>query len=615
MKCALAFALPVGRRKGGGGAAPLAPVVRNVVSPVGDSWTEGNQQRLSRDNTLRQDDVWDYQLAALLGVTKYLTPGQTGVSAGVINVGYGGQNTNTIKNNLLAILSSDPARLQDAFILGPGRNDTPNAGGDTAILAGVDAMTAAIPHNRVVIWPPDGAIGGVMNAASSIGSWVRAKKAHWAYRDDSRRRYLFELGRYYRGVSPNGSNGTSQDDQDTAGDKLIGSLAASAGGSNDHPNYLAAPLWAAAFRPLVEALWNKGVYVLDTTLAVPFDMAAGTTKEIHFKGYVTSCSISVDDANHPGLFSIAMKAGSKDTAVLTRTAASAGNIPRILNLQVTATGVDTLGAAKSHANNVRIAPTVSGAGSTAPKGVTLQRDTNPTTTLRRWPFVAFESSPWSNGTKFSFVGRMKAGEDGTALTLWCSNSNAILIQRAASNKFSIRFKDSSAADIINWTTVTTNFNVAAGAFWLFVDIDMNAGSPLINIWANVGGADVNISPASSITVGTGVLGLNALPYMFNIGNGQCNFKGSVGLVWAADDVLSGSGFSSSANRRLFCDLAGNPVDLGASGVAGGVAPEVYIPGGPGDWLAGKNAGSGPQFGFNDNWLRGFGANSSDPLPF
>lgn len=614
MKCALAFALPVGRRKGGG-AAPLAPVVRNVVSPVGDSWTEGNQQRLSRDNTLRQDDVWDYQLAALLGVTKYLTPGQTSVSAGVINVGYGGQNTNTIKNNLFAILSSDPARLQDAFILGPGRNDTPNAGGDTAILAGVDAMTAAIPHNRVVIWPPDGAIGGVMNAASSIGSWVRAKKAHWAYRDDSRRRYLFELGRYYRGVSPNGSNGTSQDDQDTAGDKLIGSLAASAGGSNDHPNYLAAPLWAAAFRPLVEALWNKGVYVLDTTLAVPFDMAAGTTKEIHFKGYVTSCSISSDDATVPGCFTIAMKSGSNDTAVITRTSVSAANITRVLNLQITANGVDTAGAAKTHTGLLRIVPTLGGSASTVPKGATFQRDTNATATSRRWPFVSFENSPWANGTKYSFVARMKAGEDSTTMTLWSQASTRVLIQRGTGNKFSIRFQDSAGADVMNWTTVTTNFNIAAGAFWLFIDIDMNGGSPVANVWANVGGADVNIAPATALAPGNGTLSLASQPYMFNTGNAQCNMKGSVGPVWAADDVFASGGFSSSTNRRLFCDINGNPVDLGAAGVTGGITPEVYIPGGPGDWMIGKNAGSGPQFGFNDNWLRGFGANSSDPLPF
>lgn len=593
----------------------VAPAVRTVVSPVGDSWTEGNQQKVSRDNTERLGDIWDYQLAALLGVPKYLDPGQTGVSEGVINAGYGGQNTATIRTNLLAILSGDPTRLQDAFILGPGRNDTPNASGDTAILSGVDAMTAAIPHNRVVVWPPDGAMGGVTLSASGIGSWVRAKKVLWAYREDARRKYLFELGRFYRGLSPNGSSGSSTDDVDAAGDKLISSLAASAGTDQQHPNYLAAPLWASAFKPLVEAMWNKGVYVLDATVAVRFDMAAGATKEIHFKGHVTSCAISADDATSPGLFTIAMKPGSNDTAILTRTSVAAGNIARILNLQVTANGVDTTGAAKSHTGNIRIAPTLAGSSATAPKGVTLPRDTHATGSSRRWPYFTFEAPLWANGSKFSFATRLKVGEDGSNMVVLCLSGTRLVVQRWNSNAFNIQVKDTAGATIANWYTTGATFNAAAGAFWFFFDVDMNGGAPIINLWANIGGADVNVSPGTTPAAGNGVIGLANHPYLFNTGNGQCNFKGSIGTMWAADDVLSGGGFSSSTNRRLFCDLAGNPVDLGAAGVVGGVTPELYLPGGPGDWLTGKNFGSGPQGAFNDNWLKGFGANSSDPLPF
>lgn len=599
---------------GAAGSAPKAPAVRTVVSPVGDSWTEGNEQRVSRDNTDRPADIWDYQMAALLGVPKYDTPGQTGVTAGVINVGYGGQKTNTIKTNLLAILSGDPTRLEDAFILGPGRNDTPDASGDAAILSGVDAMTAAIPHSRVVVWPPDGALGGV-TLSSYVGSWVRAKKVLWAYREDARRKYLFELGQFYRGLSPNGSSGSSTDDADAAGDKLIGSLAASAGVDQQHPNYVAAPLWASAFKPLVDAMWNQAVYVLDTTLAVPFDMAEGAYKEIYFKGHVTGCSILADDVNHPGLFTLAMKPGSNDTAILIRTSVSPGDIPRILNLQVTATGVDTDGAARTDTGHVRIAPTLAGATSTAPRGVTLQRDTHATASSRRWPYFTFEAPLWANGAKFSFAARLKVGEDGSYMVVFCLSSTRLVVQRWNTNAFNIQIKDSAGATIANWFTTGATFNAAAGAFWFFFDVDMNGGAPIINLWANIGGADVNVSPGTTPAAGNGVIGLANHPYLFNTGSGQCNFKGSVGTMWAADDVLAGGGFSLAANRRLFCSLAGAPVDLGAAGVVGGITPELYLPGGPGDWLTGRNFGSGAQGAFNDNWLKGFGANSSDPLPF
>lgn len=595
-----------------------APVVARRVTPQGDSWTRGNEQEISRlgAGNVTPTDRWTNQLATLLGVAEYMTPNEAGVEEGVIVAGYGGQKSATIRANVEAIISGDPGRAQDAAIIGDGRNDTPDAGGDVAILTAVDAQLALYPHNRKVVWPPYGAQGGVSLSSASIGSWVRSKKVLWAYREDSRRKYLFELGRYYQGLAPHGSSGTVQDDLDAANDALITSLRVSAATDQQHPNYVAAPLWAAAFEPLVKAMWNEGVYVLDATVLVPFDMAQGQTKEIYFKGHVTACQISQDDPTLPGLFTLTMKPGSNDTALLTRTAASPGNIPRILNLEVSASGVDTAGETKVHSGLIRIAPSVVGAASTMPAGVTLPRDTHATATSRRWPFAVFETSPWSTaGTKFSWVGRIKVGEDGSTMTVWSQGTTRVLIQRTTGNKFAIRFQDSAGGNILNWVTVTTNFTVAAGSFWLFIDIDMNGGAPIAHVWANVGGADVDIAPATALTPGNGSLSLTSLPYLFNTGNAQATFKGSIGPIWAADDVLAGGGFALEANRRLFCSVDGTPKDLGAAGVTGGITPEVYLRGREGDWLSGRNFGSGPSFGFNDNWLKGFGANSSDPLPF
>lgn len=595
-----------------------APTVRRVLTPVGDSWTRGNEQEISRLGTgnVTPTDRWTNKVAASLSTTEYMTPGQTGVTNGVIVAGYGGQTTATIRTNLAALIAADPLRAQDAAIIGPGKNDTGNSTGYSDVLTGVDAILAMFPHDRKVVWGPYGAQGGIGLSSASIGSWVRSKRLRWAYRDDTRRKYFFELDRYYQGLSPNGSSGTTADNLAAAEDSLIASIRASAATDQQHPNYIAASLWEPPMTRVAKAMWNEGVEAMDATIKVPFDCAAGTKIKVFFKGYVTGFSVTQDDPS-PGLWAAAgMVSGKSDEGYLERTSVSPGNLTSIVNMQITAVGVDKAGAPVSDVADIRIVPSLEGSGSTIPKGVTLPRDTHATATSRRWPYVAFESSPWASaGTKFSYAAWLKVGEDGTTMTLWSAGSTRVLIQRTTGNRFVIRLQDNTGADIMNWTTVTSLFNIAAGAFWLFVDIDMNGGSPVAHVWANIGGADVNIAPATALNAQNGALSLTSLPLMFNVTNAQVTWKGSVGMIWAADDVLASGGFSNVTNRRLFCSLAGAPVDLGSAGVVGGITPEVYLPGGPGDWLSGKNFGSGPQFGFNDNWLRGFTGNSSDPLPF
>lgn len=614
MKLALSHNLSAPLGQGGGGPPPVvAPAVREVLTPVGDSWTEENQQILSRTGSSTVSDGWTYQLAADLGVTRYTTPTQTGVTTGVIRAGYGGQVSSVIDTNHAAIIAGEAIRASDTWIMGPGRNDTPNAAGDVAALAAIDAMLGRIPHDRKIVWPAQGGIGGTTQSASGIPSWVRSKKLLKALRSTSRRKYLFELDQFYRGLSPNGSDGGAASDVDVAGDALPTYMRASAGTDQQHPNYLSAPKWVAAFSPVVKAMWNHEVYALDATITPPFDMAAGAKLEVYFRGHVTACSITADDLINPGLFVIAMKSGSTDTAELTRTSVSPGSIPQTLNLQVTATGVDATGAAKtSNAARIRIAPALEGSSDFTPRGVTLGRDTNATATSRRFPYIATEAALFANGTKTSLVFCMKPGEDGTNMNFIVGANLRIIINRTNGNKFVFVINDSAGAAIMNWTSTTVNVTVAGGMVWVALSLDMNGGTPIANLWMWQGGSDSNQAPATALNYRNGTIALSDYAFFFQQSSGQVNFKGSILLLWWADDFID---FSNSVERRKFWNTNGSPVNLGATGAVNGITPELYLPGAEGDWINGTNFGSGTQLGFNDTWLKGFGSNSSEPTPF
>jgi len=617
------------RRSGGPAVAPaVAPAVRETVSAVGDSWTRGNEQEISRSSpTVTATDRWTNQLATLLGVAESLTPGQTGWTTGIINAGYGGQTSATINTNHAALVTADALRAGDVAIIGPGKNDTSGAAGYTNVLAGADAILARLTSDRKIIWRPRGATGpmgsGSSVPASALGSWVRSKRIQWAYRSDARRAYFFELDRYYSGVFPNGSPNNpftgAGDDVEAAGEggstsSIIASLRASAGADKQHPNYLTAPMWAAAFQPVVLAMQNKAVFVLDETIPVAYDVAAGSKIEVHFKGYVTSASISTDDPTNAGLYTIAMKAASNSIAELTRTSVSAGNIPAILNLRVTANGVDTLGAAKSHIGNIRLLPSMAGAASTVPRGITFSRDTNATATSRRFPLMASEDAPFANGPRLSIVLLgLKVGEDGTTMAITSINTTRVLVQRGTGNKLSIRIQDAAGTDLANWTTVTTNFTVAGGVYNLALSYDYNSGTPLLKVWAWNAGSSVDIAPATGFGAGVTNIGMDQHLRLFSTATAQAAFKGSLKAIWMDDRYMD---FSSAAQRdKFFNSTTGLPVDLGATGTVDAVQPKVYLAGDAADWMQGTNRGSAGQFGFNDNWLLGFGANTSDPTPY
>lgn len=663
-------------------AALLPAAVKNVLSVSGDSWTAGNEAKQSRlgQGVFTESDRWDYQLAALLGIPNYTTPGQTGVSSGVINVGYGGQSAQTIYTNLDAIITADPTRMQDTWTYFGGRN---NVGADTQVTAITAQQTNfinRITHDRKIILPPSmgGGLGGTPD------DWVRQHRVQ-IYDWRNFRKYTFNHFRYWWGISPHGGypgNGapavavivgsisgttltvasvtsgalainqalfgtgvtagtvitagsgttwtvnllqtvatgttisTTLDTRDVGNQSILTSLSKSAAVAQDHPNYWSSPIIAAAMKPLTLALWNLDVFVLEQSIPdVAYDMGAGTTIEVYFKGYVTSCSIASDDPVNPGFFTIAMKPSSTDTALLTRTSVSAGSMISPLNLRITANGVDTGGNAKTHTNDVRILPSAIGASSTLPIGATFPRDTvNP---IQRWPRMESAVSPFTNDSKFTIAICWKPGEDNSNMNIWVNSG--IVINRAvgSTNRLAVVIRDTAASNRVNWTSVSTNFNIAGGETWILLSVDLGAATPVANMYSVRAGSVVNIaSGLTQPTVGTGLVGLGtSTPFMFSstVG-GASSFKGSIKSVWAAQGVYFD--FSQTSNVDLFVNhTTGVPTDLGSNGSTGtGVTPQVYFRGTPGDWITGKNFGSGTDWTLQDNWLSGE-AQSSQPTSY
>ncbi len=483
---------------------------------------------------------------------------------------------------------------------------------------GAAQFLSLIPHSRKLILAPYGGIGASSGSnPSNNAAWVRAKRVIWDYRR-TKRAHHFEHRRWWMGLAPFGSDGTAAENTLVAGEGVPASQFLSEGGSDDHPNYLAQPLLQAGLQGALEACQNKRVWVLDQTIPdVRYDLAAGQTVEVYFKGYVTACSIATDDANVPGLFTIAMKPGSNDTALLTRTSVSPGNIPRVIHLVVQADGFDTAGAARTHQGNVRILPTRVGAASTLPIGYTMPRDPNATTTSRRYPFRAAGASPFpANRRQCTIVFRGKVGEDATGMTILSILTNRVLLQRSTANRLVVNLRDTANVVILNWTSTTAaTFNIAAGEFTAMFSIDMDTATA--HLWANIGGADVDIAvalAAPTVSGPTQYIDMTGPANWFaNTYTAQVTFQGSEQVFWMSDTYFD---FSNSAERRKFVGATGALVDLGADGSATtGVVPEFYFGGAHGDFWMGKNFGSGGDVAVNDPWLSGITPSLFELTPY
>jgi hypothetical protein len=227
-------------------------------------------------------------------------------------------------------------------------------------------------------------------------------------------------------------------------------------------------------------------------------------------------------------------------------------------------------------------------------------------------------NPFTGGPRLTIVMSWKPGEDSTNQNIFSigfGGNNAVLLNRTSANKLTIRVRDTAAADLVNWTSLTVNFTIAGGPVWIAFSIDASLGTPTAHLWAWQAGADTSIAAASAPAAGNQVINhAGGFPFWFSASTAaQSSFKGSIRTWWMDDRYID---FSIAGNRRLFWDLAtGSPVDLGADGSTGLTsAPKYYLRGCQGDWIMGKNFGTAPNLATVDNWGRGFAA-SSDPTAF
>jgi hypothetical protein len=475
------------------------------------------------------------------------------------------------------------------------------AGTFTITSQGATSFLASISHERKMVWIPYG--GGSVSSANA--DWIRWNKLKWIYRRNLRQ-YLFEFTNYFMSGYPNGAaNGDATDLQDVVNQTLPTTT-----NTNSHPNYLAAPPMAAESYLLSKALLNKGVYCPAQTIPdVPYDMAAGQTLTVYLKGYNTGVSISTDDPTLPGLFTISL--ASSSTATLTRTSTSPGNISRILNLKITATGVDDAGSAVSHIGDVRILPSMVGATTFTPQGCTFVRDTIGSPN-KRFPRAVSTTAPYSNGTKLTVVFCLKPNEDSTIQPIFLNDDLQIQFQRWSDNKIAVVIKDTAGTSAISWiTTATTTYTTANGATWFAFSINLTGS--LVTCYSGRSGSDVNIA-AGAVGANNGTINLaGAAPVLFcNSSTGNSGFKGGLMSLWVTDDYID---FSNSANRRFFWNTNGTPALTTTSGVVNGITPKIWMPFSPGDGVTMKNFGSaGDIFGGYDSWLQLQGQ-SADPLPF
>ena len=600
----------VQRRAAPAVAAPASETTR--VSPIGDSWTACNEAIISRSGAGAPvpGDDWTLQLAGALGFAHSTVPGEAQVTSDVVvRCGYGGARTLAIKDEWLAITAADPSRRGDIKLLWPGRNDVGDVGGDANAIAGVEAILADSANDLITLAIPYAGVGiAAGNAHGNIVRQQRIARNYWR----TKRRYVHPLNLDFMGLDD--SDQSDAQAIQVAGMQAPSLMFQSAAADQNHPNWRAQPRIAAALHSIVEAMLHRGVYVRPQQIPdVPFDMAAGAAIEVYMEGFVTSVAISADDPVQPGLFTIRMKAGSNKAAELVRTAAAPQGMNRILYLEIEATGRDTDGNEVTHAQTIRVKPSVVGAAATAPVGCTLVRDPHPTILSRRTPMMIGSASPWADGPAFSFVFNGRFLEDGLVNQLFAMDGLAVLVQRNASHRMVVRIEDSAGATAINWTSAGPLFNSAAGLCWFAFSCDL-AGSGAARMWAWTAGAgDVDIKPASPvIAVGTGLIDLGATKPSWGSTGVAAELCAAIRREWIDDRFID---FGLASERRKFWNADGTPVDLGVEGRVDGLRPayDLYT-GTPGDYLDGFNRGRAEAPAVNDTWGLGLPTNL-DPLPF
>ena len=155
------------------------------------------------------------------------------------------------------------------------------------------------------------------------------------------------------------------------------------------------------------------------------------------------------------------------------------------------------------------------------------------------------------------------GGDGAAQTFWSVLDDSIHCQREASNHMRYYINTGSA-----YATTTSNLVVASG--WTHVLMSWDVATGYSDIYFN----DVQQSLSPDTTTNTTLNYTHANHWFMAARTAAQKMNADVFDFWIA--LNSTLDITVEANRRLFIDAAGKPVDLGADGSNPGITPRVFF---------------------------------------
>lgn len=172
------------------------------------------------------------------------------------------------------------------------------------------------------------------------------------------------------------------------------------------------------------------------------------------------------------------------------------------------------------------------------------------------------------------------GGDGVRTDFFRAEGGWLEISKQASNSLRVIATKSGGGDLS--VSSASTYTVSSGMLHILASWDLSASA--VHLYVN----DTDDAGTPSITAGT----IDYTRPDYGIGardDGTNKINAKMGDVWWDNSYID---FSVAANRRLFIDSLGNPVDLGSDGSSPGVVPLVFLSGDVATWHTNKGDGGG-----------------------
>ena len=179
------------------------------------------------------------------------------------------------------------------------------------------------------------------------------------------------------------------------------------------------------------------------------------------------------------------------------------------------------------------------------------------------------------------------GGDGVSQFLFTDSSNRIFLQRQTTGGLQFRLRSPAPATI--WEIVTTaSYTTVSNPGWhhLLIAAELDA-SPVGQIYIDDVAAPFTVAEPLAEgdidwTIGDYFIGSTQVPGAW--------YNGDMAEVYITNEYLD---ISNTANRRLFIDVNGFPVDLGSDGsTPTGTAAIIYFSGDTATWHTNDGTGGG-----------------------